>query len=142
MLQGISWARFGRFGGGSWVLFWCLCGFKLAPRISKTFCLGHLHPNAFAKTFCSPKPRFVQKCRFLRRKIRVWEVERTNTKKYNLKHVGGKQFPCEAYVCVFDCFALCFQIVVVLTLEPLGVEFELPSGPSHHQTTLLHDGKG
>ena len=34
--------------------------------------------------------------------------------------------------------ALFFQVVVFLTLEPLGVDFELPSGPSHPQKPSFH----
>ena len=37
--------------------------------------------------------------------------------------------------------ALFFLIIVFLLLEPLGVDFELPRGPSHPQKTTSHNRK-
>ena len=68
--------------GGSWCPIWCLCGLEGAPRISKTFYFGTLEPPRLRKNNFSSQTKHVQKLRFHRRQIAVFEGGGTEIKDF------------------------------------------------------------
>ena len=86
--------------GVSWRLLWCLCGLSAAPLFFKTF-LGRPRGTVFYEGF--------------RRVARV--------RLRNLFILPISVLLLAYYLTLF------FQIIIFHMLEPLGVDFELPSGP-------------
>ena len=82
-------------------LFWCPCGHSVASLIFKTCSVRQPHP-----VFC---------CAFL-------HVARVPLRNLFISPI--------CFLSLISCVTVFFQVVVFLILEPLGVDFEHPSGPS------------
>ena len=119
--------------GGSWCPIWCPCGLEGAPRISKTFYFSTLEPPRLRRNNFSSKARYFQKSRFNICKIAVFESEGTKIKNFQnlikLDTFFVDPFSCYIYGVSLIYFVVVSQNAVFLVLEPLGADFDLPSGP-------------
>ena len=104
-----------------------------------------LNPNVFAGTILPPKPYIFRNRVFTIVKLQFLKVRERKTRILNnflnSIHCFGTFFLATFMDFYLIYFVVVSQNVVFLVLEPLGADFELPSGPCHPRGPSIYDGK-
>ena len=124
---------FGEGRRGSWCPIWCLCGLEGHPEFPKHFMLAPLNPHVFASTILTQKHNISRNRVFTVVKLHFLKVGARKTKilKTFLSYIHFLETHLLATFMDLSLiyFVVVPQYVVFLVLEPLGADFELPSGP-------------